>query len=96
MPAYVRRYDHPHMLFYCGPLYWSNKGYGVEFGLEQYGQMAEIARTMHGRMVVSVNGILEIREASVNLVTERVESGLLGGEAGRQVRRPRELVSRRW
>lgn len=38
------------------------EGYGVPFGLEQYQRMAELARTMQGRMIISVNDIPEMRD----------------------------------
>ncbi|EJK7320658.1 DNA adenine methylase [Escherichia coli] len=58
----IRRYDRPHTLFYCDPPYWKTEGYGVPFGLEQYQRMAELARTMQGRMIISVNDIPEMRD----------------------------------
>lgn len=58
----IRRYDRPHTLFYCDPPYWGTEGYGVPFGLEQYQRMAELARTIQGRMIISVNDIPEMRD----------------------------------
>lgn len=57
----VTRYDRPHTLFYCDPPYWGTEGYGVGFGLEQYDRMAELARSISGRMIISVNDIPEMR-----------------------------------
>ena len=59
----VERYDRPHTLFYLDPPYWGTAGYGVDFGLDQYEQMAERLRTMKGKAVVSVNDIPEMRSA---------------------------------
>lgn len=61
--ACIARYDRPHTLFYCDPPYWGTAGYGVGFGLEEYSKMAELMRTIKGRMVVSVNDIPEMRAA---------------------------------
>ena len=59
----IERYDRPHTLFYCDPPYWGTEGYGVEFGLENYDHMAELARSIKGKMIISVNDILEMRQA---------------------------------
>ena len=59
----IERYDRPHTLFYCDPPYWGTEGYGVEFGLENYDHMAELARSTKGKMIISVNDIPEMRQA---------------------------------
>lgn len=59
----IRRYDRPNTLFYLDPPYWGTSGYGVDFGLEQYEQMAKIALEAKGQVVVSVNDIPEMRMA---------------------------------
>jgi len=69
----VARYDRPHTLFYLDPPYWGTEGYGVEFGLEHYARMADLARTIKGRMVISVNDIPEMRQAFEGLPMERLE-----------------------
>lgn len=69
----VRRYDRPHTLFYCDPPYWGTEGYGVTFSLEEYDRMAELARTIKGRMVISVNDIPEMRKAFAGLRLETVD-----------------------
>ena len=51
----VEKYDRPHTLFYLDPPYWETEGYGVEFGLDQYRQMAALAKDIDGSMVISVN-----------------------------------------
>lgn len=68
----IRRYDRPGTLFYLDPPYWGTAGYGVDFGLEQYEQMAQIAREAKGQVVISVNDIPEMRRAfkgmNINIV----------------------------
>lgn len=59
----IERYDRPHTLFYCDPPYWGTEGYGVDFPAENYTQMAEMARTIKGKMIISVNDIPEMRQA---------------------------------
>jgi DNA adenine methylase len=63
----ISRYDRPHTLFYCDPPYWGTEGYGVDFGLEQYVRMAELARSMQGKVIISVNDIPEMRQAFAGL-----------------------------
>ena len=67
----ITQYDRPHTLFYCPP-YWGTEGYGVNFGLGQYSQMAELAQSIKGKMVISVNDIPEMREAFDGLKMETV------------------------
>lgn len=59
----IERYDRPHTLFYCDPPYWGTEGYGVGFPAENYTHMAELARTIKGKMIISVNDIPEMRQA---------------------------------
>ncbi|HWK55386.1 MAG TPA: DNA adenine methylase [Hyphomicrobiales bacterium] len=58
----VEAYDRPHTLFYCDPPYWDVEGYGVEFPIEQYIEMATLATTIQGRMIISINGHPKMRE----------------------------------
>jgi DNA adenine methylase len=57
----IARYDRSHTLFYCDPPYWKTIGYGVEFAFENYERMAELAKTIQGKMIISVNDIPEMR-----------------------------------
>ncbi|MBI3714213.1 MAG: DNA adenine methylase [Burkholderiales bacterium] len=59
----MKRYDRPHTFFYCDPPYWQTEGYGVDFGFEQYEQMAEFMRTCKGKVMVSINDHPDIRRA---------------------------------
>ncbi|ECS6408021.1 DNA adenine methylase [Salmonella enterica subsp. enterica serovar Poona] len=69
----IARYDRPHTLFYCDPPYWGTEGYGVDFGLEHYDHMAELARNIKGKMIVSVNDIPEMRQAFNDLNIQTVD-----------------------
>lgn len=69
----IERYDRPHTLFYCDPPYWGTEGYGVEFGLENYDHMAELARSTKGKMIISVNDIPEMRQAFNGLNMQSVD-----------------------
>ncbi|MBL0877934.1 DNA adenine methylase [Serratia ureilytica] len=59
----IERYDRPHTLFYCDPPYWGTEGYGVDFGLDNYDRMAALARSIKGKLIISVNDIPEMRAA---------------------------------
>lgn len=85
----IRRYDRPHTLFYCDPPYWGTEGYGVEFGLENYDRMAQLAREVKGKMIISVNDIPEMRQAfdGLSLQSVGINYSLSGKPAPR-----RELV----
>ncbi|HDX4552152.1 TPA: DNA adenine methylase [Citrobacter freundii] len=69
----IERYDRPHTLFYCDPPYWGTEGYGVEFGLENYDHMADLAQRIKGKMIISVNDIPEMRQAFNGLNIQTVD-----------------------
>ena len=89
----IAKYDRPGTLFYCDPPYWGTEGYGVDFPLDQYDQLASLARTVQGKMIVSVNDIPEMREAFKGLPMERVELTYSVGDAKRR-HKAGELVIR--
>ncbi len=92
----IRRYDRPHTLFYLDPPYWGTEGYGVDFGLEQYALMADLAKSIKGRMIVSVNDIPAMRQAFAGLEMERLEINYTVGGAGRSKGTAGELLIRNW
>jgi len=89
----VRRYDRPHTIFYLDPPYWGTVGYGVEFDFDQYVLMAELARTIKGKMVVSVNDITEMRDvfSGFRMSTADIVYTVGGGDKGKAVK---ELIIR--
>lgn len=91
----IKKYDREHTLFYCDPPYWGTEGYGVDFGLDQYARMAELARSIKGKMVISVNDIPEMREAFAGLHMETVGITYSVGGSGR-AGKTAELVIRNW
>lgn len=58
----VKRYDRKHTLFYLDPPYWQTAGYGVDFGIDEYATMAELARSVQGKMLISVNDHERMRQ----------------------------------
>ncbi|SOD40193.1 DNA adenine methylase [Nitrosovibrio sp. Nv4] len=91
----INKYDRPHTLFYCDPPYWGTEGYGVGFGLEQYDEMAKLAKTIKGYMIISVNDIPEMRDAFAGLTMESVDINYTVGGAQRCGKRA-ELIIRNW
>jgi DNA adenine methylase len=88
----VRRYDRPHTLFYVDPPYWKTEGYGVDFGFEQYVKMAELAKSIKGRMIISVNDIAEIRQVFEGMTMECADINYTVGGGGKQSKAARELI----
>lgn len=58
----VKRYDREHTLFYMDPPYLETEGYGVEFGIEQYEEMAALIGSIKGKAIISLNDHPRIRE----------------------------------
>lgn len=91
----IEKYDRPGTLFYLDPPYWRTAGYGVDFGLDNYTQMAELSRNIQGRMVISVNDIPEMRDAFKGLTIDSVSIKYSVGlhKCGRP---SGELIVRNW
>lgn len=83
-------------LFYCAPPYWQTEGYGVDFYLCQYVKMTDLAKSITGKMVISVNDIPAMREAFAGLNMDRVEINYTVGGAGRAKNLTGELIIRNW
>jgi DNA adenine methylase len=91
----IRRYDREHTLFYLDPPYWETTGYapGV-FNFEQYQAMAELAGSIKGRMVISINDHPQIREVFAGLRLKEVPlRHTVGGQGGKQAN---ELIYFNW
>ena len=90
----IKRYDRQHTLFYCDPPYWSTEGYGVDFGLEQYDRMAKLAKSIKGKMIISVNDIPEMRKSFDGLNVDRKEIGYIVGGNKSDGKKSGELIIR--
>jgi len=66
-------YDRSHTFFYLDPPYWETEGYGVEFGFEQYEQMAAALAGLKGKALVSLNDHPDIRRVFRDFPMERLE-----------------------
>lgn len=69
----ILKYDRPHTLFYLDPPYWKTEGYGVDFEFGQYARMAELAKSIKGNMIISVNDIPEMRQVFAGLSMDSVD-----------------------
>lgn len=91
----IKRYDREHTLFYLDPPYWGTEGYGVDFGLDQYDIMANLAKTIKGKMVISVNDIPEMRKAfdGLNMTSTSITYSVGGNGKSNPTS---ELIIRNW
>ena len=93
--ACVVKYDRDFTLFYLDPPYWNTEGYGVEFGFEHYERMAELARTIKGKMIISINDHKDIRKVFKGLKRRSVDiTYTVGGAKNAQKRK--EFIYRNW
>jgi DNA adenine methylase len=91
----LRRYDRPHTLFYADPPYWQTEGYGIDFPLSEYEQMARLAREMQGTIIISVNDHHDMRRIFDGLPTRTVDiEYTVGGAANAQA--AKELIIGNW
>jgi DNA adenine methylase len=58
--------------------------------------MAELSRTVKGRMIASVNDIAEMRQAFVGLTIERVDINYIVGGRRRSKAKVGELIIWNW
>lgn len=91
----IEKYDRLETLFYLDPPYYGTTGYGNDFELIQYTVMAELAKTIKGKMIISVNDCPEMREAFAGLRIEQTSIKYTVGGSGR-AGTSQELIIRNW
>ncbi|MGQ0620503.1 MAG: DNA adenine methylase, partial [Panacagrimonas sp.] len=91
----VVRYDRPHSLFYCDPPYWETEGYGVAFAIEEYVRLAELARSIAGTMIISVNDHPRMRDVFEGLEMRSVPITYTVGGGDKAAAR-HELIIGNW
>lgn len=91
----MRRYDRPHTLFYLDPPYLDTAGYGVDFPLSAYEEMAALLRTLKGKAIISLNDHPEIRRIFAGFPMEAVPIKYTVGGNGKSVAR-QELIIYSW
>jgi DNA adenine methylase len=57
----IARYDRPGTLFFLDPPYWQVEGYGTEFGLDQYEEMAQTMACLKGDAILAINDHPDMR-----------------------------------
>ncbi|WP_374355107.1 DNA adenine methylase [Chitinimonas sp.] len=92
----IERYDRPHTFLYLDPPYWQTEGYGVEFGLENYEQMARLMGTMKGKMMISINDHPDIRRIFADWPMLELEIKYTVGVAQGERKATGELVITNW
>lgn len=91
----VERYDRSHTLFFCDPPYWQTLGYGVEFGFEHYQRLAELMRSVAGKVIVSINDHPDIRAVFAGFPMSEV--GIRYTVGGNNTAKPtKELIICNW
>ncbi|RZM34387.1 MAG: DNA adenine methylase, partial [Sphingomonas sp.] len=70
----IRRYDRADALFFLDPPYDETKGYGIEFGRDQYLAMAEQLAGIRGQFIMSINDTPFIRETFARFAIAEVET----------------------
>lgn len=91
----IRRYDRDYTLFYLDPPYFQTSGYGVDFGLDQYQKMAEIAKNAKGKVIISVNDVPMMRKVFAGLTMETVDITYTVGGSGK-ADPTKELIIKNW
>ena len=90
----IRRYDTPATLFYLDPPYDETRGYGVEFGRDDYVRMAEQLAGIQGQFVLSINATPFVRETFAAFEIEEIATTWqLSGHTG-ACRKVNELLIR--
>lgn len=93
--ACIIKYDRPATLFYLDPPYWQTEGYGVEFGLDQYEEMAKLMRTIKGKAILSINDHPDIQKVFKGFKRKTVSINYTVGGAGKSAKR-KELILMSW
>ena len=88
----IKKYDRVHTLTYLDPPYYGTEGYGSDFNLEQYDEMADIIGSIKGNAVVSVNDIPEMRKAFKGFKMKHVNITYTVGGGAKKATPQKELI----
>jgi len=78
------------------PPYYGTEGYDVDFGIEQYEQMADTARTMKGKCIISLNDVPQMRKIFKGLKAKKAKIEYTVGGATSRRKQATELILRNW
>lgn len=59
--ACVAKYDSSETLFFFDPPYWQTEGYGGDFGMSEYEQLASVMAALQGRAILTINDHPDMR-----------------------------------
>lgn len=90
----IDKYDRAHTFFYLDPPYWQVEGYGIDFGIEQYQELAEYMRNIKGNAILSINDHPDMREIFRGFRTQSVSISYTLGGARRK--KAGELIVMNW
>jgi DNA adenine methylase len=90
----IKRYDRDYSLFYLDPPYWGTTGYGMPFEFDNYLKMATLAKTIAGKMIISVNDIPEMREVFNGLNIKTIPHRYTVGGSKKDNKKINELIIR--
>ncbi len=86
----ISRFDRKATLFYLDPPYWGRSLYRFNFTGDDFRKLAERLGSLHGKFVLSINDVLEIREIFRDFTFREIELAYTAQrEAGK---RCRELI----
>jgi DNA adenine methylase len=91
----VAKYDRPHTFFFADPPYWQTEGYGVDFGMEQYQNLAEVMKASQARFLVTVNDHPDMKKVFKGFHHKTVDIDYTVGGGGKGKGR-RELIIQSW
>lgn len=78
----LEMYDRPHTFFFIDPPYWETEGYGVDFGFDQYEDLAMRLGQLKGKAIVTLNDHPAIRAAFSKFRIESTKLRYTVGGAG--------------
>ena len=87
----IKRYDRPGTVFYIDPPYWETLGYGVPFEWDQYEKLRELADSIQGKMIISINNHPDIVRLFKGLKKRQVNYVYTVG-GGRNKKEVKELI----
>lgn len=83
----ITKYDRQHSCFFLDPPYWQTEGYGVEFSLDNYTEMAQLASIIKGAMLITVNDHPDMHKAFKGLHMETINiTYTVGGKGGKKAK----------
>jgi len=80
-------------LFYCDPPYWQVEGYGVDFAFDEYIKLRDLADTIQGKMIISINKHPDIDKLFEGMAKQEVQYSYTNGKGHSKAV---EVIYRNW